>query len=109
MAKWADKLIFEVAYNYKHTHIEAVRCYDDNGESVGALTQLTRREVITKIRAGYTFCTIFKNGTKWNKGAMVEVVNIDGEDFIKTVADRTKKDNLENLPEFSLSSSSLRI
>lgn len=109
MAKWADKLIFEVAFNYAHTHIDAVRCVDDNGDSVGsAMTQLTRREVIAKIRAGVTFCTIFRNGSKWNKGAKVEVILIDGEEFIKTVPDNIKKDNLDNLPEFS-SSANLRI
>ena len=45
--------------------------------------------------------TIFMGpDSRWIKGASVGTVTIEGEKYIRTDADRTKKDNLDRLPQF---------
>jgi len=100
--KWADFLIDAVRFNSQHTHIDLVRCRTDRGETISESTeQFSRQQVIAKIGAGIKFCTIYRgdNG-KWKRGASVIIIILDGEEFIKTVSDKIKKDNLDNLPEF---------
>lgn len=99
--KWADYLISAVRYNASGTHIDAVRVHADNGSSVGPGSTMTRSRVVTLLQTGSTFCTIFKSADdQWRRGADVRVVDIDGEKFIKTQPDRTKQDNLGELPRF---------
>jgi hypothetical protein len=101
MDKWADYLISRVRFNSSETHIDKVEVYPDNGDKLGVKTEFTRQTVIALIDKGYTFATIFKNGDgKWDMGAHVEVVPIEGIRYIKTYADSTKRDNLDNLPRF---------
>jgi hypothetical protein len=56
---------------------------------------------VSRLDDGSTYMTIYKNpdGT-WKKGAPVRVVKIDGDKYIRTDADNTKKDNLGALPRF---------
>lgn len=102
MAKWADYLIAEVRYNAAGTHIDKVRGYvDDGGDSVGASMEKTRQTVVSELKSGTTFCTIFKgdNG-KWKQGAAVIIDVVDGTEYIKTKPDNTKRDNLGDLPTY---------
>jgi len=57
--------------------------------------------VISKIKQGKKYMTIFrtKDG-KWKRGEEVHILTIDGEEFIRTDANKIKADNLGNLPEF---------
>jgi hypothetical protein len=98
--KWADYLISAVRYNDKDTHIVAVQV-DVDGETVGAPTLKSRQEVAALLSKGSTICTIFKgpNG-RWSQGAKVEIVKVDGEEYIRTDADKIKADNLGQLPRF---------
>jgi hypothetical protein len=99
--KWADYLISAVRYNSTETHIDSVRIHVDNGDSVGAGVHESRQTVVNRLGAGYTFMTITAGDDgKWNKGAKVQTITIDGVKYIKTVADRTTKDNLGALPRF---------
>lgn len=101
MAKWADYYISAVRFNVAHTHIDRVRVFHDDDGKLGAQTVETRVDVIFAIRDGKTFVTIFKNADgKWEKGQSVFIVKIEGNEYIKTVADKTTVDNLDNLPEF---------
>jgi len=101
MSKWADYLISAVQFNAAHTHINKVRVHLDNEDSVGAFKEVTRQDVIASIKQGYSYFTIFKSAEgKWNQGQKVEIITIDNVEFIKTLADRIKADNLDNLPEF---------
>lgn len=101
MAKWADKLIYEVRFNAARTHIDRIhyRIHTATGISADAW-ELTREEVVAQLKSGVTFCTIIWRDPKWYCGAMVYIFPVGGEEFIKTVADRSKEDNLDNLPEF---------
>lgn len=101
MAKWADKIIYSVRYNQKHTHIDQVKCAEDKGDNLGSEEILSRQQVVSALKSGKTFCTATKNQNgKWAKGALVEIFPVQGQEFIKTKADNTPTDNLENLPEF---------
>jgi hypothetical protein len=55
------------------------------------------------LAAGTAFATIYEDPSdtsKWNYGAEVRVVTIDGTRFIRTDADSTKADDLGSLPRF---------
>jgi hypothetical protein len=99
--KWADYLISAVRYNAQETHIDKVRAHPDNGESVGSGTAVERLTVVSRLDDGYTVVTIYKGSDdKWRRGATVRKVIIDGNSYIRTDADKTKADNLGNLPRF---------
>ena len=99
--KWADYLISAVRYNASGSHIDKVRAHPDNGDSIGSGSDMARSRVVTLLESGWTFCTILKSADgKWRRGADIRVVIIEGEKFIKTEPDRTKKDNLGELPRF---------
>jgi hypothetical protein len=101
MAKWADYLISAVRFNQERTHINLVRVHEDRDTSTGPAQDISRQEVIKHLKQATTFCTVFKGSDgNWKKGQLVEIVTIDGVEFIKTLADRIKADNLDNLPEF---------
>lgn len=100
--KWADYLVSKVRYKDTDTkeRISHLKVHADEGEKVGPATTWARQDVITKIENRYTFCTIYKSDSKWNKGADIHIIELDGTKFLRTDANRTKKDNLGNLPEF---------
>ncbi|AXW50040.1 hypothetical protein CJO91_20035 (plasmid) [Ralstonia solanacearum] len=101
MAKWADYLIFAVRFNAKRTHIDQVRVAVDNGDTVGATSEHDRQTIVSAIKNGTTFVTIYKNaGGNWDKGKQVYIVPISGSEYLKTIADNKLVDNLDNLPEF---------
>jgi hypothetical protein len=101
MAKWADYLISAVRFNATETHIDKVRFHEDHDEKVGPPDDMKRSEVVSKIENEKTFKTIFKNsdGT-WRPGALVRIIVIHGEKFIRTDTDYIRADNLDNLPRF---------
>ncbi len=63
---------------------------------------MLRSSVVNLLDADKTFATITKDSTnsKWVQGANVEVITVDGEKYIRTDRDKTKKDNLGQLPRF---------
>ena len=101
MAKWADYGISAVRFNSAHTHIDRVRTHPDNGDTIGASAEQGRAAIVTAIKDGVTFVTIFKgNDGNWNKGQPVYIIKINGTEYIKTVDNGKAVDNLDNLPEF---------
>lgn len=100
MSKWADYLISAVRFNEAGTHIVKVKVHVDNGDTVGASSEMTRQDVISKIDDNITFATIYNNSGQWKLGAKVKTVTIGGVRYIKTYADDTTADNLEDLPVF---------
>lgn len=60
-----------------------------------------RSDVLDTLRKNENFCTITQGtDNKWHQGAKVEIITINGVDYIKTVKDSTKKDNLGELLPF---------
>jgi hypothetical protein len=101
MAKWADYAISDVHFNDRHSHIERVKARVDNGDTVGTPTDHARADIISAIRKGVTYVTIFKNREdKWNKGQPVYIIKVNGTEYIKTVDNGKPVDNLDNLPEY---------
>jgi len=100
--KWADYLISAVQYDPTESHIEKVKAHTDNGDTVGVASVVSRSTVVQNIESGITYATITKDATnqKWLRGADVGVISVDGEKYIRTDRDRTKKDNLGQLPRF---------
>jgi hypothetical protein len=99
--KWADYLVTAVRFNAAGTHIEVLEVRADNGESTGLPSERSRATVVALIEGGDTFCTATKNNAgNWQKGAVVKVVVVDSQKFLKTKADGIKQDNLDYLPTF---------
>jgi Protein of unknown function (DUF3892) len=101
MAKWADYLISAVRYNNAESHIDAVQYREDLGEKAGKLLQAARTDIVSMIGEGKSFMTVMHDDKdELIRGAAVQVIEIDGVEYIKTVADNTKVDNLGDLPRF---------
>ncbi len=106
IAKWADYAITEVKFNNDRTHINYVKRYKDMGNNFDDLQTKTRQNIIYDIHDGVTYITAFKKKDKdgkyqGTKGSPVKVIEIDGAKYIKTESNNSKRDNLDNLPEFS--------
>lgn len=101
MAKWADYLISAVRFNAAETHIDKVRTHTDNDDKIGPAVDIDRSTVVGRIESGYTFETIYKGSNgNWQRGKQVKIVVINGVKYIKTYADNTTRDNLDDLPRF---------
>ena len=98
MAKWADNLISAVSFNDAGTHITKVWTHADEGKSVGKGYLEARSTVVANIEAGQSYSTILPNGKGWTYGARVLIDKVDGETFIKTKPDSSKKDILDKPP-----------
>ncbi len=91
----ADYYIIAVHYKDSDdtTFIEKVKLYDGS--------EKLRSAVVTNVEDGQTVMTAVK-GTdgKYYKGAVVNVVKIDGIKYIRTDKNSTKRDNLDKLPTY---------
>lgn len=90
--------VSKVSYNSSDTHIDYLLTHkmtaDNNMESEQLLT---RTEVVKLIKNGKTFMTMTIKDGKWVVGAPINIIRVE-TDFLKTSADKTDIDNLENLP-----------
>jgi hypothetical protein len=101
MTKWADYAISDVHFNERHTHIDRVKARVDNVDTIGAAADHARADIISAIRQGVTYVTIFKSSDdKWKKGQPVYIIKVNGTEYIKTVDNGKPVDNLDNLPEY---------
>lgn len=100
MSKWADYLISGVRYDKNHEYIVVVEVRPDEDTKVGNPTQCERKEIVAHLKKRVTYITIYKDKEgKWSKGATVDIITVNGKEFIRTDKNQTPKDNLENLPE----------
>lgn len=103
MAKWADYVITRVRFNAAGTHIDEVEVADDGEDSVGAKRDERRTTVIANLKAKKTYVTAPPSKTetgKITKGAPVGVVVVNATEYIRTDANKTARDNLDNLPTY---------
>ena len=102
MVKWADYLISTVRFVEEAglKEISHVKVHVDKGQKISKAEIWTKREVINKLNSGKTFRTIVMNTNEWSNVESVFKVWIVNDYFIKTRADNTTKDNLDNLPTF---------
>lgn len=103
MAKWADYLITRVRFNSAGTHIDQVEVADDLGDKVGPKRTEKRGAVIANLAAKKTYVTAppsVDQTANVTKGAAVSTVIVSGTEYIRTDANKTARDNLDNLPTF---------
>lgn len=81
-------------------HIEFVKVHENKGDTIGPGTVNSRAFVGQLIRTGkieFKTITYIKAENLWSVGAKVEVMT---DDYITTDPNKTKRDNLGNLPTF---------
>ena len=103
MAKWADYVITRVRFNAAGTHIDEVEAADDGEDGIGTKRSEKRATVIANLKAKRTYVTAPPSKTetgKITKGAPVGIVVVNGTEYIRTDANKTARDNLDNLPTY---------
>lgn len=94
--------ICHVRFDPSGSHIEAVKVHSDGRwPPEDTAEQWSRQKVVHAIEDGCTFETMYVLASgHYLRGATVQIVHVEGRKFIKTKADRTPRDNLDNLPVF---------
>lgn len=101
MTKSADYGISHKRFKSGTKQIWQLLVHEFSGESCREGTTWTRQNVITAIEVHKkTFVTIRKRDGKWVRGAHVNVIKIENVKYLRTDSNNTKKDNLDELPDF---------
>ena len=101
MDKWADYLVSGVRSNVGQTRVTVLQIHSDFGNIVSETLIISRADVISKIKSGCRYATVFKTAIgKWRKGEDVHVVTINGEDYLRTDTKNVPSDNFDEVPEF---------
>ncbi len=102
MDKWADYLVSGVKTSPDQKRIDSVECHSDFGCVVCENNILSRAELISSIKKGCTYATVFRTAIgKWRKGQEVRLVTVNGEDFLRTDSKNiVASDNFDDVPEF---------
>jgi hypothetical protein len=102
MDKWADYLVSAVKTNSDQKHIDFVECHSDFGCVVCENIIVSRVDLIINLKKGCTYATVFRTAIgKWRKGQEVHLVNVNGEDYVRTdLKDTYASDNFDEVPEF---------
>jgi hypothetical protein len=100
----ASNAIFKVHYeeNGQYRRIASLGIVPDYGNQFGKDYISTRNEVVNSIRMfGITYRTLYQdNRGNWNRGAIVQVVRVNGTFYLRTDSNEIAVDNLGELPEF---------
>jgi hypothetical protein len=101
MDKWADYLVSAVKTSPDQKHIDFVECHSDFGCVVCENIVLSRTDLIVNMKKGCTYATVFRTAIgKWRKGQEVHLVNVNGEDFLRTDSKNNfASDNFDDVPE----------
>jgi hypothetical protein len=100
MTKWADYVITKVRFNAAGTHINELVVQDDLDAKLGPSRIEQRATVIANIKARKSYITAPPSATGVSKGALVGIVVVNGAEYLRTDANKTARDNLDNLPTF---------
>lgn len=101
MAKTGDYLVIGVRMDADNQHINQLKVKPFTAsDKVGDDAVMSRPEAVKMIDAGKSFYSgTLGADRKWNIGAQVQVISVTTK-FLKTKADPSSRDNLENLPKF---------
>lgn len=92
--------ISKVRYNLGRTHISQLLVHENNNNSIGTGSVWSKDVVVSSIKKGNLFTTVFqKNGT-WYIGEDVRAVSNGHSSYLRTDNNNFTSDNLGNLPEF---------
>ncbi len=101
MGDRADFYIEKVRYNKGHTRIVWVSIREDKGPKLGGSYNMVRRQMVSLIRKGKQFMTIFRNEEgKYRRGQKLAVIRVKGMEYLRTDEDIQENDRLQDLPEF---------
>ena len=99
MGKWADYLISEVQYDFKHMTIVNVKRHLDTEDGIALPNIVSRNVLVDDLLTSKSYKTIFKTSEgKWVEGKKIQFIKSTGS--ITTDPDSKSRDYLENLPEF---------
>jgi hypothetical protein len=87
---------------YRENHITMVKYRLDKDTTYGSeVSLLSREEVVNSVKQGNIFQTFYIDETGvGTRGDIVEIIKVNGIDFIKTLGNDTEGDNLGELPTF---------
>lgn len=97
-----DFYVVGVSYNSDDSHIKDLKLRASSGtSSIASKDEVkSRPEVIKMMKAGKKFMSATaKDGKSWTPGAALQIVPVTTE-YVKTVADKSERDNLDHLPRF---------
>ncbi len=100
MERWADFVVIAVKYDNSKMHIDEVQVKEDAGDKLINGGFWKREKVVENIKNGKKFVTALKADDGMKKGEYIEIVNVKGNDFIRTDKNQEEKDNLGELPTF---------
>lgn len=102
MRKWADFLIYEVRFDTTRTRIVRLRLAIDTGHAVDESGEYLRDDVMSAIKSGSTFATVFQdpNTGDWALGDHVFLSAMNGIEYVKTVEGASQADDLGGIPLF---------
>ena len=101
MDKWADYLVSGVRTGPDQKRIDSIECHSDFGCVVCENLILSRIDLIVNMKKGCTYATVFRTAIgKWRRGQEVHLVNVNGEDFLRTDSNNVASDNFDDVPEF---------
>jgi len=96
----ADLIIFAVRKD-EHKRIVKVKIGIDVIDNIVGNVVLTREQVIGILKDGAKIKTAYLDSdTDYLEGATVHFFLDNGVEYLKTIANGSEKDNLDNLPEF---------
>lgn len=88
--------------NDQGTQVAEVEVREIKGTKVSAEPIVWSREkVVTAIKGDDSVITLLrKEAPKWAKGKDIQVVNVNGAEYLRTDQKLDASDNLDNLPDF---------
>ncbi|MEA4909161.1 MAG: hypothetical protein VB089_16180 [Anaerolineaceae bacterium] len=97
----ADFYIEKVRYTKDRTRITWVSIREDSGKKLGVPYNMQRRRLVSLIRAGKRFMTIFRNPEgKYRRGKRLIMAQVNGQEVICTDPGGAGQDRLEDIPEY---------
>lgn len=101
MINWADYCITAVHYSEDEGRITEVETHYHNGEELASREVIDAATVVKLIDRGVSFVTaVFEDDGEPRVGQYVEIYELNGERFIRSVGNPFDLDNLEQLPRF---------
>ena len=93
MVKWADYLVSEVSYDTKRRIVSAMR-HEDNGTNVQKPEVIKRTSIISDLRKGISYCTVFSGLDTWVRGDKIRLHRIGNKHAVRIDNNKVDFDNL---------------
>lgn len=98
MKKWADYLISEVRYTSDHLISIAIR-HKDTNQGITKGEPIDRLTIISDIKNGLLYITIYNQKNSWKKGHRIQTFSIGGTPYLRIDQNKAQLDFLGDLPE----------